>query len=224
MVFSTPSEGLDAEFNAFYDNQHVHDVLRVPGLVGCRRLKLADPSQGSAAPAPYVALYELDTEDAPGAIQEIRARLGTPQMPKGAFSDDSRRATWLYRIIFETPQAAGWGTSTTPLASKHIFMALRGPAAGDDAAYNRFYNEIHVPEVMDIPGFVGCRRLKLDESFQNSAGAPHYVGLYELNTTDAPASIGELFRRGKAGEFRANSNTGPARGQFLWDVVSERHL
>ncbi|WP_167480822.1 hypothetical protein [Mesorhizobium waimense] len=36
-VLNNPVEGREAEFNAWYDDRHVHDILRLPGLVSAQR-------------------------------------------------------------------------------------------------------------------------------------------------------------------------------------------
>ena len=64
ITFSTPAEGAsDREFNDWYDKTHVPEILaHVDGVVAVRRYRLSpkrSPLAGDA-PAPYVAMYELD--------------------------------------------------------------------------------------------------------------------------------------------------------------------
>jgi len=102
MIMTAPKEGQEAAFNTFYEQQHIPDVLRVPGFVGCRRLRLSSELPSSEGAAPYVALYDIETDDLPGAIAELRRRLGTPDMPTSNTSEPSRAARYLYDVIFET--------------------------------------------------------------------------------------------------------------------------
>jgi hypothetical protein len=52
------------EFNDWYDNTHVPDVLETPGFVSCTRYELAgDPGPGQAK---FLAVYEVESDD-PGA-------------------------------------------------------------------------------------------------------------------------------------------------------------
>jgi len=39
-VLTNPVEGREAEFNAWYD-RHLHDILRLPGLVSAQRFRLS---------------------------------------------------------------------------------------------------------------------------------------------------------------------------------------
>lgn len=48
------------EFNEWYNNTHVPDVLETPGVVRAVRYERMDPSEGQAK---YLALYEIETDD-----------------------------------------------------------------------------------------------------------------------------------------------------------------
>lgn len=59
---------LDAEFNQWYDEEHIPMLSKAPGFVRVRRFKLVDSAQ-IAGPAPaeaahnYLALYDTDRDD-----------------------------------------------------------------------------------------------------------------------------------------------------------------
>ena len=82
--------GQDAEFDAWYEHQHVPDVLACPGFNSVQRFRL-DP--GSKGDFDYLALYELETDDLEAAKRELRARAGTAVMP---ISDAIGRGSSLY--------------------------------------------------------------------------------------------------------------------------------
>jgi hypothetical protein len=52
----------DAEFNAWYDSEHVPDVLKIDGIVGCTRFKVAE-SPAADTPGKYLAIYEVEADD-----------------------------------------------------------------------------------------------------------------------------------------------------------------
>jgi hypothetical protein len=52
----------DAEFNAWYDSVHVPDVLKIDGIIGCTRFKVAD-SPAADTPGKYLAIYDVDADD-----------------------------------------------------------------------------------------------------------------------------------------------------------------
>jgi hypothetical protein len=65
----------DHEYNYWYSNQHLQDLLACPGIVAARRLVLADRQvRDGPQPFQYFSLYEIETEDLQGFIDELRAR------------------------------------------------------------------------------------------------------------------------------------------------------
>jgi hypothetical protein len=71
-VFTNPaSPHVEDEYNSWYDEVHLKELLAVPGVVGATRYRLGD-----GAPSPsehrYLALYELD-----GPPETVLAQLGS---------------------------------------------------------------------------------------------------------------------------------------------------
>lgn len=82
VVFTEAQPGREAEFNAWYDNQHVPDVLKVPGFRCAQRFRVQPAPDGPAnAPPRFMALYEIETDDLAAVMAETKARAGTAAMP-----------------------------------------------------------------------------------------------------------------------------------------------
>jgi len=81
LVFTKPVEGKEDEFNHWYDTQHLHDVVKVPGVVSAQRYEVAHPGPGGGeATNRYLAIYEIDGP--PGAAMDaMMARFLTEAMP-----------------------------------------------------------------------------------------------------------------------------------------------
>jgi hypothetical protein len=75
LVFSSPTAGTDADFNQWYEQQHVPDVLRVPGFISGRRFVSLDPQQTTLGLPPYLVVFELKSADLKATGQEIGARI-----------------------------------------------------------------------------------------------------------------------------------------------------
>lgn len=82
VVMSNPVEGREEEYNDWYDNQHVPDVLNVPGIVGAKRFKLST-AQRAAPPYPYdyLAIYEIESDDPQSVMDYIKNVRFTEKMP-----------------------------------------------------------------------------------------------------------------------------------------------
>lgn len=81
LVFSNPVEGRDAEFNDWYSQRHLPDVLRVPGYLSAQRFSLQSGEGGPPPSWRYLAIYEVDCARYDAALAEVAARSGTDLMP-----------------------------------------------------------------------------------------------------------------------------------------------
>jgi hypothetical protein len=81
-VQSNPVAGREDEYNDWYSNRHLPDLLAMPGVVSARRFALADRQVRSEVPPfGYLALYEIETDDVQSFIDELNARARTESMP-----------------------------------------------------------------------------------------------------------------------------------------------
>lgn len=81
LVLTNPVDGQEDEYNRWYNDEHIDDVLAVPGFVGVQRFRL---TPHPAMPAPdwrYLAFYEVDRTKVREAFEELGARGGTERMP-----------------------------------------------------------------------------------------------------------------------------------------------
>ncbi|MFG3615717.1 hypothetical protein [Nocardia sp. NPDC047654] len=68
LVFSTPRDGMDAEYDEWYAGTHIPQMLAVPGVLSCTRHRLI---RGDAGEARYLAVYDID-----GDVRTVLAELG----------------------------------------------------------------------------------------------------------------------------------------------------
>ena len=81
LVFTNAVPGRDEEFNRWYDQQHLADVLQVPGFISAQRFRCR-PADAQAQPGHrYCAVYTLQTDDVDGSLAELMRRSGTDAMP-----------------------------------------------------------------------------------------------------------------------------------------------
>lgn len=58
VVLTEPVEGREAEYNDYYENLHLDEVIATTGWISAQRFKLTD-QQGVACALPYLALHEV---------------------------------------------------------------------------------------------------------------------------------------------------------------------
>ncbi|WP_432828634.1 hypothetical protein [Dactylosporangium sp. CA-092794] len=146
LVFSTPPDGVeDASYHAWYE-EHVRDVLLVPGFVGARRYRV-NPSPHSRPPAGYRFLTVYEMRPGHGSIRQHLAAIGRGQEP--AWFDRLDFASWdcVLEPEYDEPELTG-----------AMFLALSSQPEGMDlAAYGEYYRG-HLLENVAIDGIdSGCR-------------------------------------------------------------------
>lgn len=72
------------EFNGWYSNTHIPDMLQVPGMISATRWAAAEPKKGLRRK--YLALYEFETDDI-AAFNAAVAKQGKWTMDQGRFTD-----------------------------------------------------------------------------------------------------------------------------------------
>lgn len=99
VVSTEPVAGQDAEYNEWYTEVHIPDVLKLDGVTAARRYKLAqmDPSQDGHSP--YLALYEIETDDISSFPLAIRTAVEDGRMPLSPALDRSKNHTAYYEAI-----------------------------------------------------------------------------------------------------------------------------
>lgn len=83
LAFTNPTPGKEDEYNQWYEEHHLKDVLQCPGFVSARRFRLADTRfefNTVTPPYRYLALYEIETDDVQASLKEIVNRAGTADM------------------------------------------------------------------------------------------------------------------------------------------------
>jgi hypothetical protein len=79
----------------------------------------------------------------------------------------------------------------------HVQTRPADPSREDE--YNAWYAGTHMPEVLDVPGFVGARRYKLRDA--GGDGSPTYVAIYEIEADDLDEPMAALRARSADGRM-----------------------
>ncbi len=179
MVFTDLSDRkYEEEFNAWYNTQHLPDLLSLPGFLDAARYEAV-----KGGPQ-YLAVYEI-------AGVEALAALDDPNRQRGA---------WDRRI---GPQVVG--KNLTRIVGPQIFpQAVEAPdrgmapalqigrmsvPAGVDAEWNAWYNGAYIPGYRKVPGVIAARRFRVTQS---NVG---YSTVYEFERPEVSESAEWLEQR-----------------------------
>ncbi|MBI3953121.1 MAG: EthD domain-containing protein [Chloroflexi bacterium] len=83
--------------------------------------------------------------------------------------------------------------------TRAVFLVLTNPKPPmTDAEFNRWYDTVHVPDVLKTPGFVAATRYQHADP---KPGDARYLAVYELDTDDVAAAgkaLGQVLKEARA--------------------------
>lgn len=94
LVLTNPVSGREAEYNDWYDNTHLSDVLRVPGFVAAQRFKCEVPASDGHV-YNYMAIYEIESDNPQAVLDNLTSKAGTPEMSMTEALDEQ-----IYAVIY----------------------------------------------------------------------------------------------------------------------------
>ena len=173
----------EEDFNRWYEEEHIPRLLSLPGHIAAERFVAVE--SGNKHPAQhgpkYMAWYALDSLDAyerDAAMQALLLKPGyaaiidTPWMQRlgphfEAKVDFYQQLTTADGLI----HGASWDSGAKLGAGALVFRCSVGPA--DEAEFNRWYAEEHLPQLAAVPGVLMARRFRVIQ------GAPTYMARYD---------------------------------------------
>jgi hypothetical protein len=96
IALTTPVAGKEEEFHAWYQNQHLPELVAFPGMKGAQRYKLTAKLVGSDS-NPWLAIYDIETDDPFAFLGAVGQAAASGKLTQ---SDASNMAT-TYTALFE---------------------------------------------------------------------------------------------------------------------------
>lgn len=175
VVLSNPVAGQETEYNDWYSNRHLADILRIPGFCAARRYALKVVRMGEIIQQ-YLAIYEMDANELSGAREALSA-MGTTDMEISPALDLESVATGLFEPCGSLHSSEG------PAAGPFISIALTDSVEGRDEEFNRWYTDTHIRELMASGGHSSAERYRLQGSV-GRAFENRYLAVYSLTGAD----------------------------------------
>ena len=176
MVWTDIDAEFEAEFNRWYDEEHVAHLLQVPGFLSAGRYVAL-----KGGPK-YLAIYELEDHNVlrrAAYLDHVKYQ-PSPQRSKTGTSRVGRNFLRnAYRQIF--PMHTDPIEQTMAMAPVLQMGRIDVPAAVDEE-FNAWYNTVYIPTYLTVPGVLRARRFVAVE------GQPKYLTLYEFEHPQVPES------------------------------------
>ena len=156
----------EEEFNAWYDTEHLPQIVALPGFVLGRRYVC------EGATPKYLGWYDTadeTVEPGPHLKQAIADSTPWGQRIAGFLQHRERMNFRLMRDVGEKPRA-----DTSWLYIVHT--DIPDPIVDE---YNEWYDKEHLPRLVTVPGVIRARR------YTAVSGSPKYLTAYELTDKDA---------------------------------------
>ncbi|HEX2174007.1 MAG TPA: hypothetical protein VHL09_16355 [Dehalococcoidia bacterium] len=163
-------EEFDAEFNRIYDQEHVPQLLALPGFLNGRRFQAVEGKPR------FQALYDLASPEAfAPPIYEQQGRL------KNEWNEKVRpkihtREVGVFRQILADPL----GRNELPTGAGGVLLVGLSVAPEHEEEFHAWYNTEHIPFLAKVPGVLRARR------FAPVDGSNKYLAVYDLANPDVP--------------------------------------
>ncbi|MDH3603669.1 MAG: hypothetical protein OEU26_29005 [Candidatus Tectomicrobia bacterium] len=153
----------EAEFNDWYNTEHIAELLAVPGILAAARY---EATKGGPK---YLAVYELESAD----IVKTPAFTGRQRTPWGERMAPSVIGSNVTRVIGEQIFPDGIDMPDREMAPALQIGRMSVPDSAD-AEWNTWYNGEYIPGYLKVPGVIYSRRYRVLE------GSTGYATVYEF--------------------------------------------
>lgn len=93
---SAARPGQDEAYNRWYDEYHFPEICALPGVTGGRRFDAALMAMGAPG-QPYLATYEIESDDIGAFMAELSRRMASGEMtPTPEALDPDSAVIWFY--------------------------------------------------------------------------------------------------------------------------------
>jgi hypothetical protein len=185
VVRMDPPAGKEAEWNNWYDKEHIPSRLALPGFLAIRRFELAPGLPESfVVPGPkYLTVIELASRDAVKSKEFTSLRRQEADLSSDSFEVMNNNLPNRFAGVFEQvfPEEEEYRIPDDAKFLLAVGHADLPPEVIDE--YNAWYNTEHIPSYLEIPGVLNARRFMLakgDSGIPSGVSGPQFIALYDL--------------------------------------------
>jgi hypothetical protein len=176
MLWCDVDQEHEAEFNRWYDEEHIKRLTSVPGFLnGGRYVALKGGPK-------YLAMYELEDHHvlrSAAFLDEVRYK-PSPWRQKTSGGHVGRNYILnAYRQIFPARTNPVEATMEMP---PYLQMGRMDIPAAMEEEFNAWYDTVYIPGYLTVPGVMGVRRFTVID------GQPRYLTVYDFARPDVPES------------------------------------
>ena len=187
MVWCDVPADMEDDFNRWYNEEHLNDLLAIPGFLSAARYMAVRGSPN------YLTCYELENPEVlyTPVFQEHRNHPSEWSQRMNLRARATRFIANNYQQIY--PLEVSREVAQSDMAPVLQIGRMNIPE-DQEVEWNKFYNTIYAPNFEQVPGCRGFRRYNLYEG-----PGPKYTVVYELENEKVPQRSEWLAARKKSG-------------------------
>jgi hypothetical protein len=235
LVFANPIPGREAEFNDWYTNTHMGDLVQLQGWMGAQRFRIVTNVQPRPSAAGYwhgyLIIWDLEETEANAALSRMTAaiaggksRLGaafnyTPGAgANGTFEAMGPRIT---RPDGKGPTLPDPADNKTPRPNRYVLMDFSNPLPGKEAEFDRTVNQT-IQSVLTLPGWMAAQRFRIaDTPGRAPSVKPRYLTIWETEGASAQAVHDTLTQAQKNGAVKKNAAAEESTAEIVyWEPIT----
>lgn len=153
------AEGRAADYAAWFDGPHREALARLRGFNAADRFELTAEQvmPDIAQPWRFASVYDFDLHSPEIDIPALGPLIADAR-DAGMITDDETERLYSYRLYHDWRGSGNWQKSE-PFSG--VFIIFGNYVAGRYEEYQKWYDEVHLPEVTKVPGFAAMKRGEL---------------------------------------------------------------
>ncbi|OGA30736.1 MAG: hypothetical protein A3G80_06730 [Betaproteobacteria bacterium RIFCSPLOWO2_12_FULL_62_13b] len=173
-----PAE-IEDEFNRWYDEEHVRDMLAFQGVLSARRYRVVEGQPT------YLAMYDLKDSDVVEQAEYQYVSGWSPLANPLSISISNRyfntiRGVYQHLLTLPSPEPSDVS------GARALMLRGLGIDPEHEEEVHDWYNTEHLPNLSRVSGVLRARRYRLNTDASHLKGNPPvYMAVYELERRDA---------------------------------------
>ncbi len=168
MLWTDVDSQYEAEFNRWYNEEHIKHLLEVPGFLnGGRYVALKGGPK-------YLAMYELEDHNVLRTAAFLDAVRYNPSPWRAKVSGGHIGRNYILNAYRQIYPARTNPVELTKEMPRYLQMGRMDVPAHMEEEFNAWYNTVYIPGYLTVPGVLGARRFTVIDS------QPKYLTVYDF--------------------------------------------